>query len=198
MTAVVGLVDKETGDVFIGGDSAGVAGLNITVRTDPKVFQNGPFLIGFTSSFRMGNILRFRFSPPAQTVHQEDFQYMTTDFVDALRKCFSQNGYGDKEATFGGNFLVGYKGNLYNIQGDHQVGMSAAPYDAVGCGEPFSKGCFFATEGSNLKPAERVKLALEAATNFSGGVRPPYIILYQPGLKKKSVKKSKKAKAKAA
>jgi hypothetical protein len=194
MTAIVGLVDKQTGDLFIGADSAGVAGLDITVRTDPKVFQNGPFLIGGTSSFRMLNILRFKFSPPAQTVHQEDFQYMTTDFVDELRKCFSQNGFGDKDATQCGNFLVGYKGVLYNIMGDYQVGMSAAAYDAAGCGAVYSKGCFFATEGSNLKPAERVKLALEAATNFSGGVRPPYVIMFQAGSKKKIVKKSRKHK----
>jgi hypothetical protein len=38
MTCIVGLVDK--GDVYIGGDSAGVAGLSLSIRADEKVFGN--------------------------------------------------------------------------------------------------------------------------------------------------------------
>src|SRR5271166_2425691 len=106
MTAIVGLVDN--GDVYIGGDSAGVAGLSLSIRSDEKVFGNGPFLCGFTSSFRMGQLLRYKFSPPAQTVHQNDMEYMVTSFIDACRQCFSANGYGDEKATVGGTFLVGY------------------------------------------------------------------------------------------
>ena len=143
---------------------------------------------------RMGNILRYRFSPPAQTVHQEDFEYMCTDFVDTVRKSFVNNGYGDDKGTRGGNFLVGYKGKLYNIQSDHQVGESVADYDAIGCGQDFCLGSLYATEKSNLNPFDRVKLALDSATNFSGGVRPPYVILAQPG--NKIQKKTKNARKK--
>ena len=53
MTCIVGLIDGRR--VWMGGDSAGVSGLDITVRADAKVFRNGDFLIGFTSSFRMGH-----------------------------------------------------------------------------------------------------------------------------------------------
>lgn len=86
MTVIVGLVNK--GDVYIGGDSAGVAGLDITIRADEKVFTNGPFLMGFTTSFRMGQLLRYKFDPPKQTVNTDDMKYMVTDFIDATRKCF--------------------------------------------------------------------------------------------------------------
>ena len=57
MTCIVGLIDGRR--VWMGGDSAGVSGLDITVRADAKVFRNGDFLIGFTSSFRMGQLLAF-------------------------------------------------------------------------------------------------------------------------------------------
>jgi hypothetical protein len=52
VTAIVGLVHE--GTVYIGGDSAGVSGYSMTVRADAKVFTVGPYLLGFTTSFRMG------------------------------------------------------------------------------------------------------------------------------------------------
>lgn len=192
MTCIVGLVHD--GDVYIGGDSAGVAGLSLSIRADEKVFGNGPFIMGFTTSFRMGQLLRYKFSPPAQTVHQDDMEYMVTSFVDACRQCFSGNGFGDKEATVGGNFLVGYKGKLYNIEGDYQVGIPRATFDAVGCGTDLALGAMFATDG--LDPEERINAALAAASTFSAGVAPPFTILRLEGEHKKPKAKPKAKKTK--
>ena len=175
MTCIVGLVDK--GTVYIGGDSAGVAGLSLSIRADEKVFQNGPFIMGFTTSFRMGQLLRYKFDPPQQTVSQNEMQYMVTNFIDAVRQCFANNGFGDKEATVGGNFLVGYKGKLYNIEADFQVGVPAETYDAVGCGSDLALGALYASKGKS--PEQRIKLALEAAANFSAGVSAPFLMIKQ-------------------
>ena len=38
MTCIAGLVDSN-GDIYIGGDSAGVAGYDLTIRADEKVFK---------------------------------------------------------------------------------------------------------------------------------------------------------------
>jgi ATP-dependent protease HslVU (ClpYQ) peptidase subunit len=178
MTCIVGLVEK--GTVYIGGDSAGVAGLNVTIRGDEKVFQNGPFIMGFTTSFRMGQLLRYKFDPPKQTVNADDMKYLVTDFIDACRKCFLDNGFGN--ASTGGTFLVGYRGNLYSIDNDFQVGIPTVGYDAVGCGEHLAKGALFASKGK--KPEERIKLALEAAAAFNAGVAPPFTIIKQSYSKK--------------
>lgn len=193
MTCIVGLVHD--GDVYIGGDSAGVAGLSISIRADEKVFGNGPFIMGFTTSFRMGQLLRYKLSPPAQTVHQGDMEYMVTSFIDSCRQCFANNGFGDKDASIGGNFLVGYKGKLYNIEGDYQVGVPKANYDAVGCGADLALGAMYATEG--LSPEERINAALAAASTFSAGVAPPFTILklegeHKPKPRKKPTRKSAK------
>ena len=177
MTCIVGI--QENGHVYIGGDSAGIAGLSISIRSDEKVFQNGPFIMGFTSSFRMGQLLRYKFDPPKQTVHQTDMEYMVTDFVDGLRRCFSNNGFGDKDATVGGTFLVGYKGVLYTIQSDYQVGVPSDPYDAVGCGADLALGSLYSTAKMKLKPEDRVVMALEAASTFSAGVAPPFLLIKQ-------------------
>jgi ATP-dependent protease HslVU (ClpYQ) peptidase subunit len=178
MTCIVGIVDK--GNVYMGGDSAGVSGLSVSVRADEKVFSNGPFIMGFTTSFRMGQILRYKFDPPRQTVGVDDMKYMVTDFVDAVRKCFGENGFGstnDKSPNAGGTFLVGYNGKLYTVDSDFQVGIPADNYDAVGCGTDLALGALYATAGK--KPLDRIRIALEAASKFSGGVLPPFVTLHQ-------------------
>lgn len=178
MTCIVGLVEK--GNIYMGGDSAGVGGLSISIRADEKVFVNGPFIMGFTTSFRMGQLLRYKFAAPQQTTEQDDMQYMVTSFIDAVRKCFAENGFGklsDKDHNKGGTFLVGYKGTLYSIHDDFQVGKVALQYDAVGCGEDIALGSLYSSKGK--KPEDRVKLALEAASKFSAGVAPPFVLVKQ-------------------
>lgn len=183
MTCIVGLEDK--GNVYIGGDSAGVSGLSIAIRADEKVFTNGPFLMGFTSSFRMGQLLRYKLTIPKQTHDQDDYEYMVTDFIDAIRKCFADNGFGtmaDKSSNKGGTFLVGYNGTLYVIYDDFQVGADACGYNSVGCGSDIAVGSLHSTAGKN--PETRVKMALEAATFHSAGVAAPFLIIKQPKVSK--------------
>lgn len=178
MTCIVGLVDK--GNVYIGGDSAGVSGLGVSIRADEKVFHNGPFIMGFTSSFRMGQLLRYKFGPSKQLANQDDMSYMVTDFIDSVRKCFGDNGFGstpDKADNEGGVFLVGYNGALYHIDSDFQVGKPLWQYDSVGCGSEIAKGSMFSSKGKT--PEARIKLALEASSAFSGGVAPPFAFVKQ-------------------
>jgi len=178
MTCIVGLVDGKS--VWIGGDSAGVEGLNLRVRKDVKVFSvDGRFLIGYTSSFRMGQLLRFGFHPPRQRTTDSDYEYMCTDFIDAVRKRLKAGGClkvkdGVEE---GGCFLVGYNNRLYIVDSDLQVGECIDGFDSVGCGEQYALGSLFATKDSKkYSPKDRILLALRTAEYFSAGVRGPFTI----------------------
>ena len=176
MTCIAGFVNKN--DVWIGGDSAGVSGYNSRIRKDTKVFKvNGRFLIGYTSSFRMGQLLRFGFSPPEQKAKMPDYEYMCTAFIDAVRKRLKDGGYlkiKDNEEE-GGAFLVGYKGRLYCVEGDLQVGECIDGYDSVGCGDRYALGSLFMTQNLD-NPEQRILQALKTAEYFSAGVRGPFII----------------------
>ena len=174
MTCIAAIVDK--GKVYIGGDSAGVnRSLNITTRSDKKVFINNNMIMGFTSSYRLGQLLQYKFSPPSQNAHKDDMAYMVSDFIDAVRKCFEDNGFSDADnEKHGGIFLVGYKGRLYKIGQDYQVGEAEIGFDACGCGQDIALGSMYSTK--TLKPEARITKALEAATQFSAGVRPPFLI----------------------
>ncbi len=176
MTCIVGLQEK--GKVWVGGDSAGVGGLSMTVRADRKVFRNEDFLFGFTDSFRMGQLLRYRFKPPRHHPSDDTEKFMTTDFVDAVRECLKTYGFAEvKDGTEkGGTFLVGFKGTLFFVDNDYQIGMSTHPFDAVGCGQDIALGAMLATGRAKLKPRDRIRLALEAAQEFSAGVRGPFYI----------------------
>lgn len=177
MTAIAGLVHD--GKVYIGGDSAGVSGLDLRVRADPKVFSVGAFVMGYTSSFRMGQLLRFRFTPPEHHDDVDTFRYMATDFVDAVRQTFKDGGWATTKdgAEQGGWFLVGYRGRLFTITTDYQVGESADGFDAIGCGDKQCVGALWATRSSGMQPDDRIRLALSAAERFSAGVRGPFVVV---------------------
>ena len=178
MTCIVGLVDKE-GHVHIGADSAGVRGLDIRERVDPKVFKVGKFIIGCTTSFRMIQILRFHFTPPKKNKGQDIYEYMCTDFVRAVRKAFEENGFKKNRTDgedMGGCFLVGYKSRLFLIDSDFQVGESSPAFESIGCGEAYALGSLHATQGYG-DAKKRVLMALSAAAEFSGGVLPPFRLI---------------------
>lgn len=174
MTCIVGLVDN--GKVYIGGDSAGVAGLSLAVRADPKVFCNGEFVFGFTTSFRMGQLLAHSFQPPARRAEDDVYAFMVTNFVNAVRECLKTGGYAHKEheVESGGTFLVGHAGRLFMIADDYQVGENVDGYDAVGCGAEIALGSLYST--GTMVAKKRVTTALRAAERFSAGVRAPFHI----------------------
>jgi ATP-dependent protease HslVU (ClpYQ) peptidase subunit len=176
MTCIVGIV--EGGAIYLGGDSAGVAGWDIVTRADAKVFCNGPMIMGFTSSFRMGQLLRYTFTPPSHADDLSTSAYMCTVFINAIRDCLKAGGYAkkDSERESGGTFLVGYRGQLFQIADDYQVGEVAYPYNAVGCGAHIALGALHATASLEMKPKKRLTAALKAAEEFSNGVRGPFHI----------------------
>jgi ATP-dependent protease HslVU (ClpYQ) peptidase subunit len=193
-TCIVGYIDKE--GVYIGGDSAAVSedDLSYNIRTDEKVFSKGEFIFGFSTSFRMGQLLRYRFRIPSHPKGMENHQYMATLFIDAVKKCFIENDYADMMTEEGGSFMVGYKGKLYVILSDYQVAEPKENFAALGCGELIAMGAMYAlthadkeiqktskktTEKDQVKrpekdPLKRIEIALNAAVSFSMGVKPPF------------------------
>jgi hypothetical protein len=172
MTCIAGFVEGST--VWIGGDSAGCAGWDLTVRADQKVFRNGPMLFGFTTSFRMGQLLRYALAIPERTPETDIGRWMTTTFIDAVRECLKSHGWAEKEKEreSGGTFLVGYEGRLFEISDDYQVGVPLDGFEACGCGAQVARGALFAT--GHLHGEERLLKALAAAERCSAGVRGPF------------------------
>lgn len=134
-------------------------------------------VFGFTSSFRMGQILRYSFFAPPRIEKISDMQYLVGNFIPSLIRTYSDHGFLSKsnDRNVGGVFLLGYRGELYKIEADFQVGIPVLDYDTCGCGDDLAKGCLFATEGKD--PKIRIEKALDAASMHSAGVAPPYKIV---------------------
>jgi len=191
MTCVAGLIHENI--VYMGADSAGVYGYDLVVRADEKVFLTScdNILMGIAGSFRMGQLLRYAFSAPYHLPQDKpDMQYLVVDFVDTMRNMFSEKGFlkkeDNEESMDGSSFLFAYKGNLYNVDCDMQVGKSAHNFDAVGCGAQIALGSLLTSQ--HIKdPVERLMLALGAAEAFSAGVRGPFLVMDSRGLSWSSV-----------
>ena len=174
MTAIAGLVHD--GHVTIGADSAAVGGWNLTIRADPKVFRNGHYLIGYTDSYRMGQLLRYGLQPPEPK--GDLLQLMCTGFIDAVRRCLDEGGWSQRKESQeqGGTFLVGVAGRLFTIHQDYQVAEAADAYAACGCGIDVVLGAFHASRSGRASATAKVRAALTAAEHHNAGVRGPFIV----------------------
>jgi len=185
MTCIVGYVDKESGLVYIGGDSGAVAENFLMPRKEAKVFRRGDFIFGYCGSFRMGNLLEFSFVPPESEVY--DRHYMCTTFVNALRKCFLEGGVAEVENNVetGGSFLVATGDTLYEVDEDYNIGEYITHFFSVGIGSEFAMGAMHAIEEidsiiaptKRLSAEEKVILALESASAYTGSVCGPHHVV---------------------
>lgn len=180
-TCIVGIIDN--GKVWIGGDSLGSykETLQIWAISNEKVFTRKDeagveWVFGFTSNYRFGQIVQYElvlkgFDTQAEA---DPMAYMVKTLVPNLKGALERCGYPLTDPKQQGVFLAGVKGNLFRIGGDLGVTSYQNGYVAVGCGDAIAHGALYATEGKN--PEERITIALNAATEFSGGVRGPFVI----------------------
>ena len=196
MTCIVAITDGDK--VILGADSAGAAGFELRLRADPKVFTVGSYGIGFTTSFRMGQILRYETDlpePPVDPNLEVLERFFVTEFVPAIRRSFADHGFakkarfnspGDSNVTeegqdVGGLFLVGVAGQVFEIRQDYHLARPLVPYSAVGSGAPVALGALHALEKvSGLSLEERASKALRAAEAYSTVVRGPFHFVELP------------------
>lgn len=185
MTCIVAIA--EAGSVWMGGDRAAVEnGHYLTHSAAPKVFRRGPLLIGYTSSFRMGQLLQYRLEvPPLPFLVSPSpdalDEWMATVFVDAVRACLKDGGYTKitdaREEV--GIFLVGVAGSIFMFDDDYNVRRPACGFEACGSGVSVALGSLFST--GQMDPPRRLRLALEAAAQLVTTVRGPFDILHSGG-----------------
>lgn len=176
MTCIVGIA--KDGRVYIGADSLGSDGYVKDVFKQSKVFTKEGFIIGYTSSYRMGQLLERSWSPPKRKEGvEDDLDYIIDEVIPSIRRSFKDGGYSEisNNKEEGGFFLMGYRGRIFIVQGDFSVLEPVSGYTSTGSGEAFAKGSLYSTEGEkDIK--KRITLAIEAASRHCSSVGLPVSI----------------------
>lgn len=170
MTCICGMV--RDGHVYMAGDLMGSNGFTGKVYPDSKVFINGDFIIGYTSSFRMGQILEWNWVPPLREEGITDRQYMQFNVIESLRETFAIFGYGVKEGleSLGGNFLIGYKDSLYEMQENFSL-LRIEDYAAVGSGQYHAEATLhLMCDNLDIHPFNIMQTAIGTAAHFTQSV----------------------------
>lgn len=184
MTCIVGYV-LDDGTTYLGGDSLGSNGYSGMIYRQSKVFHckdTDNAVIGYTSSFRMGQLLMYAknlFDELSISKDEINHEYMVTKFIPKLQELLANGGYErtDSGRKSSGEFLLGYKDRLYKVQTDYSVVESSNKIDACGCGEDFALGALYTVKDNDLSPEEKLHTALRSASKFSVGVSPPFYIV---------------------
>ena len=192
MTCIVGIA--RDGVVHIAGDSgSGIPDLQVvSVMAQPKVFGVRTFgdepsaVIGFTDSFRMGELLQHRLQLPTRRRSEEDDELVPTlewiagRLANAIREVFRNGGWWTKEneKEKGGQFLFGYEGRLFNYSSEHGFTENANGVDAVGSGFEVALGAMTGLLLIDPSLADRPRVLLlaaeTAASEHIAFVRPPF------------------------
>lgn len=186
MTAIAAYA--RNGVVTMGGDSGAIADSHyLRIAATPKVFEVGPLIIGYTSSFSMGHALQHRLSFSEQEASMipkgaADLDaWMATTFADKARAAMREAGYlkTDNGRDEGGQFLVGVKGYIYTFADDFHALRVAEGYAACGSGVTACMAAFYALlkSGANTPVRDGVLIALEAAESCVATVRGPFHII---------------------
>jgi len=179
MTCIVAIAEK--GKVYMGADSYGSDGYSGTYVANPKCLRNGQLIICCTSTFRIIDLLEHALVIPK--VHSDEQtnpdKFIRTHFISAVRACLTKNGHLKivNSVESGGNFLIGYRGKVYDVQSDFSVINVPEMGGSVGCGALPARGSLWTTKDLKMKPAARVLTALEAAVECTSGVKGPFVQL---------------------
>lgn len=192
MTCIVGLVRDRT--VYLGGDRAGANEYwQMTVQAVPKVFslslnivtggrtfeREARLAIGYTTSFRMGQLLRHHLEVPQWNGLIRDAEgWVVHDLIPAIRAVLDAGGYTKKEHNReeGGTLLVGFAGQLFRVGDDFGATRAIDGYNAIGHGGAIAVGALFAAP-EDMPPEETIRLALRASEHHSAGVRAPFDVI---------------------
>lgn len=187
MTVIVGIVGMD-GGIAVLADSSGIGDNQIFAVRTPKLARLAfgaemddcrEIVIGYTSSFRMGDILREHIDDIAPLGHMDAGQWMISEFIPAVRGAFSEGGFTERkdERESGGEFIVAVRpGRMFVVQSDFSVIEPAGGEFAIGAGAAYALGSLHATTGDQDAVLRAMK-AGAAAEAWSPSVRGPMHVM---------------------
>lgn len=166
-------------------DGSGIPYLVTTAGVDTsKVALVGKYLIGAAGDVRAINILHYAFTPPTPKANVKGKalnQFITTNFIPALRQCFEAHGYSKESDNT--EILIAINGFIYNIDSDFSWATSTSNTYAIGTGSTYALGALQTMSTRNIPTAQIAKRnalkALRVAAKFDPFTGEPFITYCQ-------------------
>lgn len=174
MTVIAGCVDESNVIHFV-SDTYGTGGINAdhTNRLlGPKIFvisdvHGVEVAFGCAGSIRMAQIIQ---SMDIGEVTFPVYDWLTTTFVELLRKHFEANGLVPNGNMFDEiNTLIGVDGVLYVLQEDLSIMWFEEPFAAIGSGASYAYGVYGAL-GSSVPCVDMLEKCVDVASTYCSSV----------------------------
>jgi ATP-dependent protease HslVU (ClpYQ) peptidase subunit len=168
MTCIAGLVDRQ-GNGYIASDSVGSNGYTKGSYRNKKIFKKDSLLIGYTSSYRMGQLLEYQLQLPKRAMGQSLDEYMYVDFMNTVRGLFKSSGFlrSDSGKESIGTFMIITEGRIFKVQDDMAILESSNNFDTCGSGEDYARAALhiLSTRGG-MTAKEMLTKAIETAAHY--------------------------------
>lgn len=191
MTCIVAL--RAGTSIWMGADSmsGSPADYSVSPTKSRKIVAVGDMVIGFTTSWRMGQLLahpdigallRHREGADSDDVHLQAL-------IDVIRNALKDGGFAKVEngVEQGGEFMVARGDRFFTVHSDYSVHEPAEDFTAIGCGAHHAIGYLHAmvplaargmriVDDTSFEPPSLVDGALRCAERYSMGVRGPFVV----------------------
>ncbi len=167
MTLIVGIDLEIEGKkiTYLAGDRCGSDGFSKSNYTKSKVFKRGEYAFGYTSSFRMGQILEYAtISKDLPSWKEESNLYVS--FINWLRSAMKDGGFLQEKSgvVSAGNFIF-YNGNILSeVQDGFSILIPSDGLLAVGSGEYHAKAIM--KSYMLLVQANKIKFEIDVLLNL--------------------------------
>ena len=179
MTCILGM--EYLGKVHIVCDSCASNLYNYSIISFPKLFKKNDLLIGYTGTFRYGQIIQYKTSFPDKQKIQTDFEYLSTTVVDTIRNALKNNGSVQTKDNIEESLcdcVIGYNGSIYVFQSDFSIIQYKNSIASVGCGSISAKSALMGLQLNRglekTDPKTLLEEALSIVTNFDCHVKEPF------------------------
>ena len=172
MTCIVGIADGD--NVYIGGDRGISDNDTILKMSRPKVTQHGDFLIGYSGSLGVGQLMEF-ITYPKVTKTMDIYNTIRMDIVEQIKVLYESHSRDIEDNST--DWLIGCKGKLFHFT-SADWGVLEIDECSIGTGSPIALGSLYTSKQLEDNPMIRITYALNAAIELSPTCSLPVDILY--------------------
>ena len=171
MTVLVGITNGK--NVYMGADRAASDESTVITMYRPKVHVTNKWIFAYAGSVGTGQLLEF-VSFPAIDKRADVYKTIKLDIVKQLKQLIADHGENDDDT--GAEFLIGANGRLFEFSSS-DWGIVEVTETAGGSGNQIALGSLYTTYTLDMDIEDRIRMALEAAIEYSPTCQGPVDIL---------------------